>query len=166
MLPFIVGGLAAGFGLYHLSSFIISCFKSDCKSCGKHTFLQSSECGVCDRQYSWCSECPDPMSKASGKPFTMCKDCNSRCTLESSKVAVVKAPRVGGRKTIAKYSLVRSNEYRDYDDAVEELKHRAMILGGNAIVELDRHKYRNQDGNYLYSTWRASGMAVQTDQRC
>lgn len=56
---------------------------------------------------------------------------------------------------------ITSNEYKDKDEALYSLKLKATNLDCDMIYNLSYEKETENDGNYYYSVWRASGIATK-----
>lgn len=53
--------------------------------------------------------------------------------------------------------LIETQFHADRDDAERELRIRAAHLGALVVRDVDFLREKKQDGNYVYSVWKASG---------
>lgn len=157
-----VGAIAlVGFCANAINKWVQS-MKEECPNCQEINFVNRFSCDYCDTSFVWCSKCYNPtLMSWVHEPLEMCMRCQSKCQQSVPLFKVVKSSHIGGHRIIRHCSRVTSTECDDQDSAVDELKYLGVLFGGNALINLKIHRYKNEDGNYIYSTWKASGDVVE-----
>ena len=92
-------------------------------------------------------------------PQDLCDECR---LLNISDVEVFSANYLGDKyKPCNDVGVVSSLPHRDKFDAMVELKMRAKRMGCDIIHDVVWKCHKGCSGNYVYSIWRAEGVAAQ-----
>jgi len=142
--------------------------KTKCEKCLKEIrSFSSSEyhCNWCNCSYkSLCSDCHKDKESKIG-PIEMCRKCRDSIIPYLSDFQAVKSGHVQGHDTLEKKNIITSGYWRDWDDAIMELKCMAIQVGANAILELKTVPISCSSGNYLYKEHRAEGIPARIEKR-
>lgn len=166
MLPLIfaigvpVVGAAAYFGL-----------KSRCATC-ESVFTWNETCLVCASDV--CGDCgiASPKIEHSGWPVSpkgrVCKNHVEALSenIERLKAAIDRSDSVevfsknyrGKTPPLLLNQEIETQFHADRDDAERELRIRAAFLGARSVCNVELHREKREDGNYIYSEWKATGL--------
>jgi uncharacterized protein YbjQ (UPF0145 family) len=81
----------------------------------------------------------------------------------ASNLIAVKSDHIGGYRILKILGSVRSQEYRNSEDAVDEVRYLAKQMGGNAVISLRVTRRSVQslvNRNYIYGVHTTAGTAV------